>query len=154
MDGDRSIAPQLAATRSDLLRARHVPGEIYASPEIYRRELVEEGYTFPRRYNLAGAEIGPYGQSAARSAFIYDGDWWKLREITARYALPASVTQALRVNSGSVFGAVRNVYVSSKSPLVDPELAGLVGGGLDLGSETSVTISPPRSFRIGFEFVF
>ncbi|WP_374447835.1 SRPBCC family protein [Stella sp.] len=53
MDGDRSIQPQLAATRSELLRARHVPGAIYASPEIYRREMVEY---FGREWLFVGRE--------------------------------------------------------------------------------------------------
>lgn len=121
---------------------------------IFRREIVEEGYEFPRRFNTAGTELGTYSQSAARSAFIYDGDWWKLREITARYSLPGRILDSVGVQSGTVFGSVRNVYVSSDSPLVDPELAGLVGGGLQLGAETSITVSPPRSFRFGLEFVF
>lgn len=121
---------------------------------IFRREIVEEGYEFPRRFNTAGTEIGTYSQSAARSAFIYDGDWWKLREISARYSLPGRVLDSFGVQSGALFASVRNVYVSSDSPLVDPELAGLVGGGLNLGSETSITVSPPRSFRFGLEFVF
>lgn len=121
---------------------------------IFRREIMEDGYVYPIRHNLAGTEIGPYAQSAARSAFIYDADWWKLREVTARYALPAGINDRLGVRSGSVFGSVRNLYVSTKSPLVDSELAGLVGSGLELGGETSITISPPRSFRFGIEVTF
>ncbi len=121
---------------------------------IYRRELVEEGYEFPRRHRLDGSVIGPYGQYSAISAFIYDGDWWKLREISARYTLPANLAQRLGASSGTLFGSVRNVYIWSKNPLVDPELSGYVGGGLELGGETSTTMSPPRSFRIGLEFVF
>ncbi len=121
---------------------------------IYRREIVEDGYEFPRRYNTAGTLLGPYSQSTARSAFLYDGDWWKLREISARYLLPQHMNDRLGVQSSTLFASVRNVHIWSKNPLVDPELAGLMGGGLQLGGESSITISPPRSFRIGFEFVF
>ena len=121
---------------------------------IYRRELVEEGYEFPRRHRLDGSVIGTYSQSAARSAFLYDGDWWKLRELSARYVLPDYLSQRLGASSGVLFGSVRNVYIWSKNPLVDPELAGFNSGGLELGGTTSTTMSPPRSFRIGLEFVF
>jgi hypothetical protein len=38
--------------------------------------------------------------------------------------------------------------------MVDPELNGISSGGLELGSESSTTASPPRKFRIGVEFVF
>jgi hypothetical protein len=38
--------------------------------------------------------------------------------------------------------------------MVDPELNGMSGNGLVLGSESSVTASPPRRFRVGVEFVF
>ncbi|MGE0718248.1 MAG: SRPBCC family protein [Alphaproteobacteria bacterium] len=41
MDGVTSVAPKLAASRAELQHARHVPGEIYASPEIHKRELAE-----------------------------------------------------------------------------------------------------------------
>ena len=37
--GERPDA--LDATRQDLLRSRHLPGGIYASPEVYRREIEE-----------------------------------------------------------------------------------------------------------------
>ena len=46
----------LVAGTSDLtkeLRARHVPGAIYASPEIYRREMVEY---FGREWLFVGRE--------------------------------------------------------------------------------------------------
>ncbi len=121
---------------------------------IFRRELVEEGYEFPRRYSTEGQETGRYSQSTARSAFLYDGDWWKLREISARYTLPERFARTLGVQSGLVFGSLRNAHIWSANPLIDPELAGLVGDGLELGGDNSITISPPRSFRIGLEFVF
>jgi TonB-dependent starch-binding outer membrane protein SusC len=129
---------------------------------IYRKELAEgrsgdrddPDFQFPLRYNTAGDLIGPYTQGTARSAFLEKGDWWKLREISARYVLPESLVQGLGVDRATVFASGRNLFIDSKSSTVDPELAGLVGGGLELGGEQSITISPPRTFRFGFEFVF
>jgi TonB-dependent starch-binding outer membrane protein SusC len=129
---------------------------------IYRKELAEgrsgdrddPDFQFPLRYTAGGDLIGPYTQGTARSAFLEKGDWWKLREISARYILPQSLVQGLGVDRATVFASGRNLFISSTSSTVDPELAGLVGGGLQLGGEQSITISPPRTFRFGFEFVF
>jgi outer membrane receptor protein involved in Fe transport len=120
---------------------------------IYRREEVE-GVPFPVRYNTAGEELGRYGQSSARSAFIYDGDWMKWREVTVRYELPEGVATALRSTRGSVYASGRNLWIWSENDLIDPELNGLSGGGLALGGESSITASLPRRFRVGLELTF
>jgi hypothetical protein len=120
---------------------------------IYRREEIE-GVAFPVRYNLAGTEIGQYSQSAARSAFIYDGDWFKWREISLQYQMPQVLVDAMRVERGQLYGSVRNLWIWSRTAMVDPELNGLSGDGLVLGSESSVTASSPRRFRFGVQVVF
>ena len=57
--------------------------------------------------------------------------------------------------SASVFVTGRNLLTFSRQDLVDPELAGLTsGGGLQLGGEQSITLSPPRQFRLGLEVKF
>jgi TonB-dependent starch-binding outer membrane protein SusC len=133
---------------------------------IFRREIVDcppldapddctPSFQYPIRHDPdTGEPVAPYSQTAARSAFLMKGDWLKLREISARYALPPEVTARIGVSRGSVFGSVRNVAIWSDNPLIDPELGGLVSSGLNLGGESSVTISPPRSFRFGMELTF
>ena len=120
---------------------------------IYRREEIEN-VPFPVRYDLAGTEIGQYSQSAARSAFIYDGDWFKWREISLQYQMPQVLVDAMRVERGQLYGSVRNLWIWSRTAMVDPELNGLSGSGLVLGSESSVTASSPRRFRFGVQVVF
>ncbi len=120
---------------------------------IYRREEVE-GVPFPVRYSTDGEELGRYGQSSARSAFIYDGDWFKWRELTVRYELPQGIANSLQSERGSIYASGRNLWTWSANPLVDPELNGLSGDGLALGSESSVTASPPRRFRFGIQLSF
>jgi len=122
---------------------------------IYRRDEIE-GVAFPIQYNLDGTERGEYGQSASRSAFLYNGNWFKLREITARYELPEELAGSLKASRASVFGSVRNLKIWSTNPLVDPELSGVANtaGGIEIGGESSITASPPRTFRFGIEFVF
>ena len=49
----------------------------------------------------------------------------------------------------------RNLWIWSLNRLVDGELNGVgFGGGLQLGSESSVTMPPNRMYRLGVEVVF
>ena len=131
---------------------------------IYRRERVrcgmEEGaaegceYAFPTRYDQNGAARGRYSQNAARSAFLYDGDFFKLREVSVWYALPEEFAGSVNASRASLFASGRNLWIWSRNEIVDGELNGLTGGGLQLGSETSSTLSPNRTYRLGIEIVF
>ena len=131
---------------------------------VFRRErlrcgLEEEAaegcaYAFPTRYNRDGTERGRYSQSAARSAFLYDGDYFKIREMSVRYTLPQRFADPLHAVRATVYVAGRNLWIWSRNKLIDGELNGLSGGGLVLGSESSITLSPNRAFRLGVEVVF
>ena len=131
---------------------------------IFRRERVrcglEEGaaegcdYAFPVQYNLDGTPRGKYSQSAARSGFLYDGDYFKLREVSVRYILPESVATTVNASRATLYLSGRNLWIWSRNHLIDGELNGLSGGGLVLGSESSVTLSPNRMYRIGVEVAF
>ncbi|MCY3547706.1 MAG: TonB-dependent receptor [Gemmatimonadetes bacterium] len=132
---------------------------------VYRRELArcgaEDGaaagcaYAFPVQYNADGTERGRYSQSNARSAFVYDGDYFKLREVSVRYALPEGIAARINANRATVYASGRNLWIWSRNALVDGELNGLTfGSGLALGSESSITLSPNRTYRLGVEVVF
>ena len=141
-------------------------GSVWASFNgVYRRELVrcgtEDGaaegcaYAFPVQYNRDGTERGRYSQSNARNAFVYDGDYLKLREVSVRYALPESIAERISASRATVYAAGRNLWIWSRNVLIDGELNGLTfGGGLALGSESSITLSPNRTYRLGVEVVF
>jgi TonB-dependent SusC/RagA subfamily outer membrane receptor len=144
-------------------------GSVWASfNQIFRREAIECGddiegcdARFPIRHDMDGNPVldgdgNPvrFTQSQARSEFIYDGDYIKLREISARYQIPEGFVGRMGVARAMIFGSVRNVAIFSKNSLIDPELNGLAGDGLALGGESSVTLSPPRQFRFGIEFSF
>ncbi len=139
-------------------------GSIWATFNgIFRRELIRCGedvapdceFRYPRQFNADGTERGRYSQSAARRAFVYDGDYFKLREVTVRYVLPENLASSINVSRATVYGSGRNLWIWSQNELIDPELNGLSGGGgIALGSESSVTLSPNRTFRFGVEVVF
>lgn len=120
---------------------------------IYRREEIE-GEPFPIRHDLDGNEIRPFGPYQAISAFIYDGDWFKWREVSVHYTMPSEWAGRVGASRGSLYASVRNIMIWSTNDLVDPELNGISGGGLALGGENSTTASPPRKFRFGIEFGF
>ncbi len=131
---------------------------------IYRRELVrcgmEEGaaegcaYAFPVQYNADGTERGKYSQNRARSGFLYDGDYFKLREVSLRYVLPEDWAGRLGAARATAYLNGRNLWIWSKNQMIDGELNGLSGGGLRLGGESSITLSPNRTYRFGVEVVF
>jgi len=131
---------------------------------IYRRELIrcgmEEGaaqgcaYAFPVQYNADGTERGRYSQNRARTGFLYDGDYFKLREVSLRYRMPEDWAGMVGAGRATVYANGRNLWIWSRNQMIDGELNGLSGGGLRLGSESSITLSPNRTFRFGVEVVF
>ena len=131
---------------------------------IYRRELVrcgtEEGaaegceYAFPTQYDEDGTVRGKYSQTQARSAFLYDGDYFKLREVSVRYTLPESWAGTVRAGRATLYASGRNLWIWSVNEMIDGELSGLNGGGLELGGESSITLPPNRTFRFGVEVNF
>ncbi len=131
---------------------------------IYRRERIrcgmEEGaaegceWAFPTQYNQDGTVRGKYSQSAARSGFLYDGDYFKLREVSVRYLLPESWAGTVNAGRATLYASGRNLWIWSRNQMIDGELSGLNGGGLELGGESSVTLPPNRTFRFGVEVSF
>lgn len=110
--------------------------------------------SFPVQFDTAGVGRRKYSQSSARSAFLYDGDYFKLREVSVRYVLPDEIVAWAGLARATVYGTGQNLWIWSRNPMIDGELSGLNGGGLELGSESSVTLPPNRTFRLGVEVVF
>ena len=128
---------------------------------IYRRELIENLTCSgnapggdPRCFPVDQRRGRRFSSFSAISAFMYDGDWFKLREISMRYLIPETFANQFGFDRATVFGSVRNLKTWSKNVMVDPELNGLSGSGLVLGSESSITASPARAFKMGVEVVF
>ena len=69
--------------------------------------------------------------------------------------MPESWANVLSAERGSLYASGRNLWIWSANNMIDPELNGLSGGGgVALGSESSITLSPNRTFRLGVEVVF
>lgn len=124
---------------------------------IYRRELIENQTCpgDPLCFPVDASRGRRFSQGSARSAFIYDGDWFKFRELSVRYLIPETFANQFGFERASIFGSIRNIKIWSNNALIDAELNGLSGGGgLVLGGESSITASPPRIFKMGVEVVF
>jgi TonB-linked SusC/RagA family outer membrane protein len=127
-----------------------------------------ERVTFPTRYSLSGEPVRKYSYTQAFSSLLLDGDFFKVRELGARYALPTRFAGRMGAERATLYGTVRNVYTwvpdsqclfaeECLSNLVDPELNGVSSsdvGNLQLGGATSITLPAPRQFRLGVEVSF
>lgn len=125
-----------------------------------------ERVVFPMRYDLQGNEVGKYRFREAYSSLLLNGDYTKLRELTLRYSIPAGLGARWGLDNSSVYLSGRNLYtwvpekqclfgLECRSYLVDPELNGLGSSeGVQLGGASSITIPPPRQFRLGVEVSF
>ena len=71
-----------------------------------------------------------------------------------RYVLPEGVAGSISAGRASLFATGRNLWIWSRNGIVDGELNGISGGGLQLGGETSTTLSPNRQFKFGVEVVY
>ena len=68
--------------------------------------------------------------------------------------MPDAWAELVGADRGSIYGSIRNIWIWSRTDMVDPELNGTDDSQLPLGGESSTTASPPRRFRFGVEFVF
>jgi TonB-dependent starch-binding outer membrane protein SusC len=121
---------------------------------------------FPTRHDADGEPLRTYSYTEAFNYLLMDGNFFKLRELSARYGVPANLIGRLPVERASVYLTARNVaiFTPSHQPifadearpnLIDPELVGVSSPGqLQVGGAQSITLSPPRQFRLGIEVGF
>jgi TonB-linked SusC/RagA family outer membrane protein len=99
-----------------------------------------------------GTKIGTTTYKTARGYYL-PNDFWKLRELSAVYKLPAVITNALRAREGSSFVvAVRNIHTWTDFTGIDPEANyGLSQAENQLEFQTA---APPTyfTFRLNLSF--
>ncbi len=111
---------------------------------------------FPARFNTDGEEIGEFNPNTSRFSLMEPGDFFKLREVSIRYELPEAFKSSFGLINASVFATGRNLYIWSKTDLLDPEMSGVNSGGqnIQLGGAQSITLPAPRQFRLGVTLTF
>lgn len=116
-----------------------------ANPNLYQYILAK----------LPTVEPGstPYNRNTASSTLVEPGDWFKLREIAARYRLPRNLLAGL--NGVTLTASVRNVAsFGIKAENIDPETTFIPSRTIDVGGIVGTTIEAPRQFRFGVDFTF
>ncbi|TVP42129.1 MAG: TonB-dependent receptor [Gemmatimonadales bacterium] len=95
------------------------------------------------------AEQGIYGEN------IEDADWLKLRELSASYALPTSLSQRMGASSVRLTAAGRNLLTFSRYSGADPEVSATFSSGnnLSIGADF-FTVPPSRQFVFGINMTF
>ncbi|MGQ0764775.1 MAG: SusC/RagA family TonB-linked outer membrane protein [Gemmatimonadota bacterium] len=90
------------------------------------------------------------GVPTTNDGFFEKPDFWRLREVSATYNLPATFTERLGVSTASVNLAARNLKVWSKWTGVDPEQ----NYGEFNTQNTLLTAGPPSYFTMRFNVRF
>jgi outer membrane receptor protein involved in Fe transport len=89
-----------------------------------------------------------YNFQTASAPLIEKSDYFKIREIAARY----NFRNVRYVRGLALSASVRNVHAFTKVKGFDPELNGVrSASAVDVGGINFFTLSPPRQFRFGVE---
>ena len=69
-------------------------------------------------------------------AFIFDGSYFRIKQIQLGYTLPASLTKKAAIEKLRVFASLDNYFLFTSYPGLDPEIStdAVSGIGLDLGA--------------------
>jgi hypothetical protein len=102
-------------------------------------------------YNLNAtqiAEVSPltfYGQTGIAEAYLQDGSWLRLRELTVAYTLPAQWMKNWLISELTVSFIGRNLFLATDYTGVDPE-TNLTGTGSGFGVDL---FNMPQTKSIG-----
>ena len=82
--------------------------------------------------------------------YVYDGAYFRLKNIVLSYTLPQWITRKARVESFRVYVSAENLFTATKYHGYDPEIS---SGGTSLGIDYGV-YPQPRIFTVGFNIQF
>ncbi|WP_128546987.1 SusC/RagA family TonB-linked outer membrane protein [Larkinella soli] len=121
------------------------------------REVYENRYVSP-----AQPGNGVYGRSIRGSrnnnnvfstSYLFDGSFWRIRNVSLSYTLPGSLTNRLKMNGIRVYATATNLFTITKYHGYDPEVSNsgddLRAAGLDFG-----TYPQARTYTFGLNLTF
>ena len=82
----------------------------------------------------------------ASDMYVFDGSYFRLKNIQLGYTLPRSITQKIRIDRLRVYVAAENLFTFTKYHGFDPEIS---SGGTSLGVDYGV-YPQARTWTIGF----
>ncbi|MDO1449680.1 TonB-dependent receptor [Rhodocytophaga aerolata] len=96
---------------------------------------------------------GLNGNTSYSSLYIFDASYWRIRNITLAYTLPAAWLKNIKVQNARVYVAANNLYTFTKYIGYDPEVgiaeSNQTAFGVDFG-----TYPLNRSFTLGLNLSF
>ncbi len=81
---------------------------------------------------------------------VYDGDYFRLKNIVLSYTLPTDLTRRVSVQNFRVYVSAENLFTCTKYHGFDPEIS---SGGTSLGIDYGV-YPQPRIWTVGFNIQF
>jgi TonB-dependent starch-binding outer membrane protein SusC len=88
-------------------------------------------------------------QRESTDYFIEDANFFRCRDISLSYKLPANITKRLRVQDIQVYGNIQNLFIITRYTGFNPEIGASSGRGFARGMDNGA--SPlAKAFRFGF----
>lgn len=105
----------------------------------------------------ATSDTGTNGGQEENDRWLYDADWWRIKNLTLGYTFPAASLEKLKISSFRLYVSADNLFINTKYPGYNPE------GGLkpnpDQGTTQSESVFNSRfsqnqspSFNLGMDF--
>ena len=120
----------------------------YAVPRSTRLQANTLQYIFDNRWQKAGdntrypsAELGKWGYAdfLNSSAYVFDGSYFKVKQLQLGYSLPKRWLDKIAVNNLRVYVSLDDWFVITKYPGFDPEVSVSSSGvGIDYGQYPTI----------------
>ena len=129
-DGSQGFAPTAKMTRYTYNNRWQNPGDITLQPKIV----------------YLGSQSGPSSQQSTR--FLYDGDYFRLRDVTFGYQLPTKLIKQAKLASARIYFRANNLFTYIKDSRIsfDPEV------GVDGLADKNIPVY--RTALLGLEVKF
>jgi TonB-linked SusC/RagA family outer membrane protein len=113
-----------------------------------RRDFViENSVNADGSANTTTTDAYHYFGSLPAAAYLLDGSYLKLRELSVRYSVPVPANSAFKSLSVGVFAKNAMFWVAKENTFADPEVGG-VGGSSDAVGIESTTTPPSKSYGV------
>jgi TonB-dependent starch-binding outer membrane protein SusC len=96
---------------------------------------------------------GNLDNAAVSTRWVEDGSFFRIRNVTLGYSLPATLSERLKVSNMRIFTTVQNLFVFTNYSGYDPEVNALSSDGIAYGTDHS-NYPQPRIFTGGINVTF
>ena len=104
-------------------------------------------------WDQARAVSAVYHPERSVAGYMEDASFWKLRELSLSYSLPANLTQRFGSSNATVTLTGRNLFTWTDYTGIDPEVNSS-GSNTNFGTNDFLTQPPVRYFTLRFSFGF